>query len=341
MTMTVNALPYTMTVDSLTVIFEGHSYVISKDAPQYRTLCDAIQKNDWLTVTENFTVAQNIQRWAQGRFTVKDNCFYLDEAQLPIELNERILQMATAGANPTAILNFWERLQRNPSMRSVTQLWSFLQHEGIPLTEDGCFLAYKGVKENFTDAHTGKLLNTPGAVHEMPRNKISDDPNQACHVGFHVGALAYATTFSSRVVICKVDPEHVVCVPYDASQHKMRVCKYEVIGQHNGSLLPSTFASVDVVSLEGKVGDVPVDEEEYPEDKEFDEKQAIAAVLEQERADFAVFVAKYTLMNFMELLSEDKSQLQRYARDVLKVVDVERIPGGKIGLVVVILRARR
>ena len=52
----------------------------------------------------------------------------------------------------------------------------------------------------------------------------------------HVGALAYAITFcsggGSRIVICEVDPENVVCVPYDCSQQKMRVCEYKVIGHH-------------------------------------------------------------------------------------------------------------
>jgi len=336
--MTMMPLSYTMTVDSITVVFEGRSYVISKNAPQYHILHEAILKDDWQTVSENLTIAQNIQRWAQGRFTVKDDHFYMDAVQLPEELNTRILQMATAGENPTALFNFWERLQRNPSMRSVTQLWPFLQHEGIPLTEDGCFLAYKGVREDFTDGYTGKLLNTPEAVHEMPRNKISDDPNHACHVGFHVGALAYASNFSERVIICKVDPEHVVCVPYDASQHKMRVCKYEVIGQHNGSLLPSTSVPTDATSRERKEVSVDeekyieedcIDEEEYAEDEEFDENVEVATT------------TKYKTMGFMDLLNEDILLLRKYANDVLKVVDVAHIPGGKLGLVSVILRTRR
>ena len=102
------------------------------------------------------------------------------------------------------------------------------------------FLAYKGVTSNMTDAHTGTVDNSIGVTNELPRNKISDDPNKDCHFGFHVGALDYAKTFSNRVIICKVDPADVVCVPYDCSQQKMRVCKYKVIGHWNGQPMSST-----------------------------------------------------------------------------------------------------
>ena len=146
--------------------------------------------------------------------------------------------MASEGKDPTIVMNFWERLSKNPSYRSVQQLWSFLRHQGIPMVPDGCFLAYKGVRSDFKDAHSGKFDNKPGAIHSMPRNKISDDPKEACHEGFHVGALQYAKDFSDRVVVCKVSPEDVVCVPYDHSAQKMRVCKYEVVGNWNGEFMP-------------------------------------------------------------------------------------------------------
>lgn len=162
------------------------------------------------------------------------------------------MDMAARGEDPTPVYKFYEKLQRNPSWRSVQQLWQFLQHDNIPLTEDGCFLAYKGVNANFTDKHTGKVDNHPGKVNEMQRNMISDDPNQACHYGYHVGALSYARSFAGgggKLVICKVDPEHVVCVPYDSSQEKMRVCKYEVLGLY-GAPLPSVTFKEDIAPPE-------------------------------------------------------------------------------------------
>jgi len=240
------ALPFTLTNESITVVFEGKPHVVQKGSPQFNALRKAIIAENWKAVPKNLTVAKSIKDWAKGKFTLKgDNFFYFDGAQLPADINTRIIKMATAGEDPTPLFKFWERLQKNPSMRSVQQLWPFLHHKGIPLTKDGCFLAYKGVKENFKDAHTGTVDNKPGVVNKMPRNQISDDPNHACHEGFHVGALEYAKSFSARVVVCEVDPENVVCVPYDSSQQKMRVCEYKVVGNHNGSYLPSTTFTED------------------------------------------------------------------------------------------------
>ena len=233
--------PFTLTQDSVTVIVNGKPHTVQKGAPNFLALRTAILNENWEAVPKNLTVVKSIREWAKGKFSLSDDgrTFSYEGQTIPDSINSRIISMASSGESPEPLLKFWERLQRNPSMRSVEQLWPFLQHAGIPLTEDGCFLAYKGVNNDFTDKHTGTVDNKPGVINEMPRNKISDDPREACHYGYHVGALRYAKAFASRMIICKVDPEHVVCVPYDSSQEKMRVCKYEVIGNY-GEQLPST-----------------------------------------------------------------------------------------------------
>lgn len=255
------ALPFTLTNESITVVFEGKPHVVQKGSPQFSALRKALIAEDWKAVPKNLTVAKSIRDWAKGKFTLKGDNFSFEGTELPNNINSRIIQMATKGEDPTPLFKFWERLQKNPSMRSVQQLWSFLEHKGIPITKDGTFLAYKGVKNNFKDAHTGTIDNKPGVVNKMPRNQISDDPNHACHEGFHVGALEYARSFSERVVVCEVDPENVVCVPYDASQQKMRVCEYRVRGNHNGELLPSTTFSEDDAKVETKETEKPYDPE--------------------------------------------------------------------------------
>jgi hypothetical protein len=233
-----NPVPYTLTQDSITVVWKGRPYTAQKGSQNFVALRKAVLEEKWDLVPNYLSVGKSIESWAKGNFKVLDDKIFYKGDSLPEGLNGRIMAMTQNGEDPTAIFNFWERLQKNPSWRSVEQLWPFLQHQ-IPLTPDGCFLAYKGVNNNYTDKHTNTVDNTPGTVHEMMRNKISDDPNEACHYGFHVGALSYASTFGEKTVICKVDPEHVVCVPYGASQQKMRVCKYEVVGNY-GSPLPST-----------------------------------------------------------------------------------------------------
>ena len=103
-------------------------------------------------------------------------------------------------------------------------------------SEDGCFLAYKGVNDDYTDVHTGKIINRVGRTVTMERNRISDDPSVGCHTGLHVGSEDYATGFGSRTVICKVNPRDVVSVPLDCECQKMRVCEYSVTADYTGSM---------------------------------------------------------------------------------------------------------
>jgi hypothetical protein len=371
-----NAPPYTLTNESITVIWEGKSHTVQKGAPNYKALRDAVLAENWNAIPANLTVQKSLHEWAKGAFTLEGNRFFFNKEPLPEELNGRIIEMATRGNDPTPLMKFWERLQKNPSYRSVQMLFSFLRHQGIPLTEDGCFLAYKGVRTDYKDAHSGQFDNSPGAMNEMPRNKISDDPKVACHEGFHVGALAYAKTFSQRVVVCKVDPADVVCVPYDESQHKMRVSKYKVIGNHNGVHLPNTVFvkdEYDTVTKEAErpavapveaVDDDPdydADNDPLAEDYEQDESEPVQPrnyflneqhelpkekasdkekPSEERRASKKGFT-KFDKMGLEQLMECSIDDLRKYAGKGLEIVGASKIPGGKTALVRKILDVRK
>jgi hypothetical protein len=65
----------------------------------------------------------------------------------------------------------------------------------------------------------------------MPRELVNDDPTQTCSAGLHVASIEYAKNFASDgvLVVCEVNPEHVVAIPIDYDQQKMRVCEYKVV----------------------------------------------------------------------------------------------------------------
>ena len=355
---------------------------MQKTAPNFQPLRQAILEENWGAVPNHLTVSKSLKEWAQGKFTLVGEEFHFEGKSLPRELNRRIISMASKGDDPKPLFLFWEKLQKNPSWRSVQQLWPFLEHQGIPLTEDGCFLAYKSVKSDYKDVHSGRFDNSPGAINEMPRNQISDDPKEACHEGFHVGALGYAKTFhpGGRMVVCKVDPADVVCVPYDESAQKMRVCRYEVIGNHNGIQLPSTVFKEDTYSSydDGETdrddeddlikGDEPTDNEEPEFDPDYDEESDPLAEeepveaknyylneqheLPKEKPGKKVLdintakrkskkgFAKLDKMGMDELLKRSIDELRQYATKGLQIVGASKIPGGKVALVSKILEVR-
>jgi hypothetical protein len=131
--------------------------------------------------------------------------------------------------------------------------------ENLPITDDGCFLAYKAVTNQYLDKHTRTVDNTPGsnAVPPMPRYKVDDNPDSHCSTGYHVGALPYVQGFASgygsvngdKIVVCQVDPANVVSVPNDCNGEKMRVTHYTVLCDYNGPL-PSDYQSGDDLLLD-------------------------------------------------------------------------------------------
>jgi hypothetical protein len=163
----------------------------------------------------------------------------LDNAVIPV-----IRRYVRDDIDPSSLLNFLRRLMNNPSHRSVEQLWRFVESNDLSIDNDGFILFYKVVTNDYKDKHTKTFDNRPGVEQSCHRNQVDDDPNAACSKGFHVGGWRYSGvggefyTQGDRIVICKVDPADVVSVPKDAQAGKCRVCKYTVVADYKGKLVP-------------------------------------------------------------------------------------------------------
>lgn len=134
--------------ESVTVYHEGRPWVVKRGSPQYKNLTDALHEERWDDVPGHLTVTKTIETWSNDKFEVKDNCVTYMGQEIPEDIMTRMLAMVTNGENPTILFNFWERLSKNPSYRSVQQLYGFLKHSNIPLTPEGKILTYKAVRKD-------------------------------------------------------------------------------------------------------------------------------------------------------------------------------------------------
>jgi hypothetical protein len=325
------SLKFTMTQESITVFHGGEPHTVVKGDPRFANLKKALYDERWDDATKHLTIAKSLTEWLKGlpAFTVTDQAILFTKKTesgeeksepVPASLSNRIRTMSAKGEDPTRFFKFWMRLQENPSFRSVQQLWGFLEHEGIPLTKDGCLLAYKSVRSDLYDHHSGTIKNQIGRIISLPRNQISDDPREACHYGLHVGALGYASTFGSGpsvIVMCKVDPKNVVCVPYDASQQKMRVCEYKVVGIHNGQLMDSTsydeeneqesemFKNVETIDVDEP--ETSVDTEETPEESSANDEAVTGRSIVKDVIDNAQKITEHKTVKKSEPLKVKES----------------------------------
>jgi hypothetical protein len=230
-------ISYIATCNGIAAVIDGEQYTITSDNPSYNQVLDAIIAGERPErIAELFRTANAVKRYTKGLIEVTDGALYYNGEEIHNVVVDRILQFMSERLPVEPLIAFLGRLLANPSKRSTEELYKFLEHKAMPITPDGCFLAYKGVNDNYTDVHSGRFSNRPGVTNSMPRQKVDDDFRNGCSYGFHVGSLEYATSWGSRTVIVKVDPADVVSVPSDCNCQKLRTSKYTVVCDYKGKL---------------------------------------------------------------------------------------------------------
>ncbi len=146
-----------------------------------------------------------------------------------------MVKMYREGRGLHRMVPFFKKLMANPDFRVVDQLYDFAVHAGMVIMPNGNLVVYKAVNSEYRDYHTNTIDNRVGKRARMARNAVNSDPNETCSSGLHVGAFPYMRTFhrdGGHIVLCEVNPQHVVSVPTDYHNTKMRVCEYTVIAEY-------------------------------------------------------------------------------------------------------------
>lgn len=227
-------VPYNITGNSIAVFYGGKMYQVPASDARYEPLKEALRAKDYDNLESLLDRAKHIERITCGLVEAGDG--EVTYAGKPVHgaLSDMLLRMIDEGFDPTPWAKFLDNLMLNPSYRSRTQLYGFLEKYDAPITEDGCFIAFKGVRMDYTDHHTGTMDNSIGQVVVMDRFDVDDDPNNTCSSGLHACATEYLDggMFSGeRIVVLKINPRDVVSIPTDYNFSKMRVCQYEVIDE--------------------------------------------------------------------------------------------------------------
>ena len=230
---------FILTENSLTVSVEGKTYTINPGHPSWKQAIESLKRKDYQALKALVSVQKAFCSFTGDKVKIVDNQVFFNGEPINSYLSEKILSFMEKGLPHESLIKFLERLMANPSRRAVTELYSFLRHKSLPITDDGTFLAYKSVRSDYTDHHTGNFNNSIGNILQMSRNNVCDDHSQGCSIGFHAGSLEYASSFGgadSVLLIVEIDPADVVSVPSDCECQKLRTCKYKVVAKYDGPL---------------------------------------------------------------------------------------------------------
>lgn len=226
------SFPFLMQGANITVVIGNKTHTISKTHITYERVKEAIKKGDWTTVQDIIEPKKVVLNYGKGNVSIQGETLFWKGQEFHSTMAARMIEMLQEGFSIEPMVLFMENLMQNPSYRSVNELYGFLEKNNLPITPDGHFLAYKKVRSNYTDVHSGKFDNSVGKVCEMERNMVDDKAENTCSTGLHFCSQEYLKHFGGeRIVIVKINPRDVVSIPVDYNNSKGRTCRYEVVGE--------------------------------------------------------------------------------------------------------------
>jgi hypothetical protein len=232
-------VPFVLTSKSVTLFpFGEPPLVVDSSHMNFDAVVEAIKARDFDRAIELGSVKSFINTMTAGNVAVNDDGVTYKGQPITGYLASKMMLFFREGLPIDHYCKFLDNLMANPSMTSRNELYLFLEAADLPITPDGYFLAYKTVRANFKDKHSGRFDNSPGQIHFMPRHDVDDDRNKTCSYGFHAAAYEYAKGFMSgddKMVAVKIDPANVVSVPSDYGNQKLRCTSYEVMFEVPGA----------------------------------------------------------------------------------------------------------
>jgi hypothetical protein len=245
--------PYIIQGKNIVVVIDNKPFQIGQTHIAYEKIKQAIKDSDWETVKDSVEPKEVIVQYAQGNIKIDGNKLLWKDEEMHGALASRLIEMYKEGFAIAPLELFIANLLENPSKRAVDELYGFLEKNTLPLTDDGCFLAYKKVRGDYKDVYSGTIDNSVGQNVSMPRNKVNDNKDQTCSDGLHFCSIDYLAHFGGeRIVILKINPRDVVSIPTDYNNAKGRCCAYYVIGEVENVQQPEKAftAAVDITYKE-------------------------------------------------------------------------------------------
>ena len=237
---------------NISIVLKGKQYFVNSTDESHASVMGALRNNksedEILVILDKATQVEDYLEDVEVQ--IKDGCVVYQGEEVHNTLTEKILSFMRQGLPVQPLVNFLKNMMKNPSFSSRRELFDFLSHKSLPITEDGCFLAYKAVNSDFKDKWSGKIDNNVGQSPTMARFGVDDDRNHGCSAGLHAGTLEYVQGYggfyedeecdplpsSDKCIIVKINPEDVVSVPEDCNCQKLRTTSYEVVKLYEGEM---------------------------------------------------------------------------------------------------------
>lgn len=228
---------YSIGETSVMVIIDSRPRMVSLDTDQGKKLAAALRKpvQDEDEVRSLADVTSRLTKHTFGRVTVDDrDQLRLDGVVVDYGMSTIIIGLCREGADVTSLTNFLANVAENPNKGIANDLYQFISGGMLPITPDGYFLAFKRVRADFMDIHSGTVSYKLGEKPSMDRANCDENRHQTCSRGLHACSYNYLPHFggsSDTIMIVKINPRDVTAIPTDYNLTKLRCCLMEVVDQ--------------------------------------------------------------------------------------------------------------
>ena len=233
----------------LTVYFaDGNSAVWKSDNSQFEKVAHMCENSLWVPIQMLHNQAKtllNNKVTIQGDKLVIET-YTLDSVTKPeilhIELGttdtsdpvvafiKLLKEKGTIDTEIERIKPFLINMFKNPFINAVEEIYEYCLAKDFEITEDGCLLAYKNVRKDFSSIYDGgKTKHAIGQITKV--ENFDTNRSRECSSGLHFCSKSYLSFYSGDVtIIVKINPMHICAIPKDYNFSKGRCTQYEMVG---------------------------------------------------------------------------------------------------------------
>lgn len=241
------------TQKNIAITFGGKTYTFQSDNPAFLNSLGDLRNEDYEAALTKLNPVWNMP--TNLPFKCQHDVVTYQGRVLPTALGKKLMGCARNGAYKP-FLAFWNKLNKNPSFRAQKELYQYLSMHQMPLFRSGDFLGWKAVREDFTDKHTGTILNKSGTTVKTDRWNVDDNSHLDCSCGYHIGSPNYVREFADkandRIMEVRVNPTDVITVPTDSNCQKIRVCSYRVLKDITKEFRDGSYKRFELEVLEAQ-----------------------------------------------------------------------------------------
>lgn len=225
-----------VTKNGVTVMVNGQTYHAGRNHQNFKAILAALKAEQWDRLPALCDLRESVKTWMNkvfsGDFQLVGDRLRYKGYTFGERVTQKALDMIDAGNNSKPLLKFLSRVIENPREAAREELLLFCEANGFMISSEGMIVAYKKVRDDYMDKHSGTVRYRIGDVPEMDRLAVDDDRHNTCSSGLHFAALDYATQFGGgRMMVVEVDPADVVAIPSDYANQKGRAWRLKVIAE--------------------------------------------------------------------------------------------------------------